>query len=196
MCLKIVLTVFVLVAGIPAFCQVSPQASRKGLPLTIGAGYSNYRTDLSGRLSGPVLWADWNFYGRPDYLQGFGIEVEARDLNYDRTGSMPNLRMDTATAGLIYRWRRFDRFSPYGKFLVGFGSIDFISSNPTYKHDTRTVYSPGAGLEYRLFPQVWLVANYEYQVWPGLFRNSLNPEGFTLGAAFDFRRSHRDNSVE
>jgi len=196
MCLKIVLTVLALIAGMTACCQVAPHASRKSLPLAIGVGYSNYRTGLSGRLSGPVLWADWNFYGRPSALHGFGIEVEARDLNYDRTGSIPNLRMDSATAGLIYRWRRFARFSPYGKFLVGIGSIDFVSGNPTYKHDTRTVYSPGAGFEYSVFPQVWFVANYEYQVWPDLFLKSPNPQGFTIGAAFDFRRSHRRNGVE
>lgn len=193
MCLKMILTVLVFAAVIPAPGQVVPQATESGgVPLTIGIGYSNYYTNWNGRLSGPVIWANWSFYGRRSYLHGFGIELEGRDLNYGRTGSVPNLRMDTATAGVIYTWHRFDKFNPYAKYLAGLGSIDFISSNPSYRHDTRTISSWGGGLEYRLFPQVCVSADYEYQFWPQLPLHTLNPQGFTIGAEYDFRRSHRE----
>jgi opacity protein-like surface antigen len=191
--LKMILTVLVFGAVIPASCQVVSQATdTSGTPLTIGVGYSNYYSNWNGRLSGPVIWADWTFYGKRSYLHGFGVELEARDLNYGRTGSVPNLRMDTATGGVIYTCRRFRKINPYAKYLAGLGSIDFISTNPNYKHDTRTISSWGGGLRYRVSPQVWVNADYEYQFWPQLPRDTLNPQGFTIGIAYDFRRVRRE----
>ena len=47
MYLKMILVVLVVGAAIPAFSQVTPTATRGGLPLSvgIGIGYSNYYTD-------------------------------------------------------------------------------------------------------------------------------------------------------
>jgi opacity protein-like surface antigen len=189
MILKMLLATLVVTAAIPVYCQVVPEATGAGLPLTFGVGYSNYYTDWSGRLSGPMFWADWNFYQLPSYLQGIGIEVEARDLNYDRTGSFPTLRMDTAGGGPIYTLRRYRRFQPYAKFLVSFGSFDFtIPGYPNYTHDTRTLRAPGGGLNCRVFQKIWVRGDYEYQFWPLLGHgNTLNPQGWTLGVAYNFR---------
>lgn len=191
--LKMLLAVLLVSASIPAYSQVAPQARASGFPLTVGVGYSNYATDWSGRLSGPTLWADWNFYGLTPYLRGFGLEVVARDLNYDRTGTTPNLRMDTASGGVIYSLRPIrHKFKPYAKFLIGYGSIDFTVSNPYYKHDTRTVYTPAGGLDYRLFGDVWVRGDYEYQFWTDFFNgHALNPNGITVGVEYDFRNLHR-----
>jgi opacity protein-like surface antigen len=118
--------------------------------------------------------------------------VEARDLNYDRTGSDPKLRMDTVSGGAIYTWRHYRNVHPYAKFLVGYGSIDFSSSRPNYTHDSRTVYAPGGGLDYRVYRNVWVRGNYEYQAWTDFFNHhALNPQGFTIGAAYDFSGIHR-----
>jgi opacity protein-like surface antigen len=190
MSLKLLLAALV-VAAIPAFPQVAPQATRAGLPLTVGVGYSNFHTDYSGRLSGPMFWADWNFSDRLSFLRGLGIEVEARDLNYDRTGTDRNLRMDTAEGGVIYTYRRYRRVQPFAKCLIGFGSIDFNLAIPSfayYTHDTRTVYAPGGGVNWIAFGNVEIQGNYEYQFWPVLFHgHSLNPNGITIGIAYDLR---------
>ncbi len=184
MYLKTLLAVILVSAAFPSFAQVAPDAKGPGIPLTVGVGYSNYATDWSGRLEGPALWLDWNINKGPALLQGLGIEVEARDLNYGR--STPNLRMDTLSGGAIYRWRHFDRFSPYAKFLVGYGSIDFTSSDPNYKHDSRTVLGPGGGVEYRAFGNLWVRGNYDYQFWPSFFNNhTLDPDGITVGVSYD-----------
>ncbi len=193
--LKMFLAVLLVSASIPVYSQVAPEAKAPGIPLTVGVGYSNYATDWSGRLSGPTLWADWSYNGDQSFLRGFGLEVEARDLNYDRTGDTPNLRMDTISGGGTYSlrpWRRHqDRFKPYAKFLIGYGSIDFTSSNPYYKHDTRTVLSPAGGLDYRVFGDVWVRGNYEYQFWTDFFNHhALNPNGVTVGVAYDLRSHH------
>ena len=186
MFLKMLLAALVVGVAIPVVGQVAPEAKEAGLPLTVGVGYSNYATDWSGRLSGPMISVDWNFYDRPSFLHGFGIEAEARDLNYDRTGTTPNLRMDTASGGLLYTWRHYRRFNPYAKFLLGYGSIDFNIGAPTYKHDSRTVYAPGGGVNYRVYRNIWLRGNYEYQFWTDFFNHhALNPQGVTIGVAYD-----------
>ena len=189
--LKLVLAALCLTAALPIFSQVAPAATEGGLPLVVGAGFSDYNTDWSGRLAGATVWADWNFYHGPSFLHGFGIEVEGRDLNYGRTGGVPNLRQDTAEVGAIYTWRHYRNFHPYGKFLAGIGSIDFQHIRPKYSHDTRTVYAPGGGVEYRAWRNVWVRGDYEYQVWTDFFHHhAMNPQGFTIGVSYDFKHIH------
>jgi len=187
--LKMLLGTLVVGASIPVCAQVVPEATSAGLPVTVGVGFSNYNTDWSGYLSGPMFWADWNFYQLPSYLRGLGVEVEGRDLNYVRTGGVQNMREDTAGGGPVYTVRHYRRIQPYGKFLLDFGSIDFtILSSPDYHHDTRTVLAPGGGLTYRVFQNVWVRGDYEYQFWPQLGHgNTLNPRGWTFGVAYDFK---------
>jgi opacity protein-like surface antigen len=192
--LKLVLLTLILAATYPMSSQVVPAAREGGLPIVVGVGFSNFYTDWSGRLSGPTIWADWNFYHGPSLLHGFGIEVQGRDLNYFRTGSVTKLRMDTASGGPIYTWRKYRTVHPYGKFLIGYGSIDFnaFPSLPFYQHESRTVYTPGGGAEVRLWRNVSLRGEYEYQFWHDLFGSgALNPQGLTIGASYDFRRSNR-----
>ena len=189
--IKILLTALVVSAAVPAYGQVQPAATESRLPLTLGLGFSSYDTDWSGYLSGPSFWADWRFRHVPDRLRGIGVEVEGRDLNYHRTGVVPNLRMDTAGGGPVYIWQHSGRFQPYAKFLVEFGSIDFmIQGVSNYTHDTRVVRSPGGGLNYRVFRGVWVRGDYEYQFWPDLGHgHTLTPEGFTIGVAYDLSSS-------
>ena len=131
---SLLLAALVICASNLVFSQVVPEIGHpgKGLPLSVGIAYSTYDTDWNqplsgGRISGGTLWADYNFYRLPPLLDGFGIEVEGRDLNFDRTGSDPKMRQDTVEGGVIYTTHFYRRFHPYGKFLVGDGSIDFTS---------------------------------------------------------------------
>ena len=195
MYLKLLIATLFISAAFPAFSQVAPQAEGTGLPLTVGVGYSNYQTDYDGHLSGPMFWVDWDLYNRPAFLHGFGIEVEARDLNYDRTGRDHNLRMDTAAGGPKYTYRRSARIQPYVKCLVGLGSIDFnlaLPSQTNYTHDTRTVYAPGGGANWLVTRNIEIRGNYEYQFWPSLFHShALNPSGITIGVAYNVKRRGR-----
>lgn len=180
------------VAIISGFSQAAPSATQGGIPLVVGAGFSNYDVDFSNfRLSGPSLWIDWAYYGPLQRLHGFGIEAEGRDLSLGKPAGYPgNLRQATALGGVIYKWRDFHHVHPYGKFLLGFGKMEFAgtASDPYYTNDSRTVYSPGLGLEYRVYRNVLLRADYEYQIWPQFFGpGSRNPQGFTIGASYDFR---------
>jgi opacity protein-like surface antigen len=175
-----------LTSTLPVLAQVTPAASGGGLPLNIGVAYSDYNSGFEGRgyLGGPTLWVDWNLEGTR-FFDGWGLELEGRDLNYERTGSDPKLRQDTVEGGVTYRWGRFFRFQPYGKFLIGYGSMDFTNTyTPTYTHDTRNLWVPGGGVEFRLVHNLIVRGDYEYQIWPDFF--DMHPQGVTLGLSYDF----------
>jgi opacity protein-like surface antigen len=176
--------------------QTVPAATQGKFPLSVGAGISGYNPNYGhGQLLGGTLWIDYTLPHMPHLLNGIGLEAEARDLNYFRSSTQPaNLRQDVASGGVIYSWPRYRSFRPYGKFLMGFGNIDYGAPAFPY-HETRTVTSMGGGVEYRLFRSVWARADYEYQIWPDFFKNTtppgqLNPQGFTVGAMYHFSHPH------
>jgi opacity protein-like surface antigen len=120
-----------------------------------------------------------------------GLELEGHDINFGRPSDLSTMRQDTFGGGPIYTWRHYRTFHPYAKYMIGMGSIDFPplpNSPPTYTHDTRTVYAPGGGLEYRAFRNLWVRGDYDYQYWPKIFGlHTLTPNGCTFGVAYDFR---------
>lgn len=184
--LRILFTALFAIAVAPLFSQVAPATKPTKLPISIGVGFSNFYTDWSRRESGPYVWADWNFYHAPSILRGLGLEINGRDLNYAKTGDVPNLREDTAGGGVIYTFRNIHRLHYYGKFLLDYGSIDFTANSSTYHHATRTVAAPGTGAEYHLWQNLWIRGDYEWEFWPKLGHgNTLSPNGFTIGASYE-----------
>lgn len=183
-------------ATVSVLAQTVPAATNKNIPFAVGAGVSGYNTDLgTGDLLGGTLWIDYTLPHMPHLLNGLGLEVEGRDLNYGRSPSTwTNLRMDVASGGVIYTLPRYRNFRPYGKYLMGFGNIDYGA--PAYsEHATRTVTSMGGGVDYRVFRNIWARADYEFQSWPDFWKingthhgASLTPEGFTVGAMYHFGR--------
>lgn len=161
-----------------------------GQSFSVGLGPSGYNVDWGhGRMLGGAVWADWQPAHVPSLLYGLGLEMEAQDISLNQSSSQPsNFRLDTIGGGLIYHWPHYRNFHPYVKALAGYGSLDFtILSNPNYTHDTRTVYAPGGGFDFRAYGPIWARVDYEYQVWPDLFGgHTLDPQGFTLGVAYAF----------
>jgi hypothetical protein len=160
----------------------------------VGAGYSNYATDWSGRLGGPAVWIDVDVPKLPPSWSGFQLEAEGRDLNYTRheVGD-PALRQYTFAGGVNYAWRYDPAFHPYAKFLVGLGNVSFgpvsVNGMTGYTHDSRIFYAPAGGVEVRVHKRLWIRGNYEYQFWTDFFNHhTLNPHGFTVGAFYDFSR--------
>jgi opacity protein-like surface antigen len=179
------------------FSQVVPATRGGGLPLTVGAGFSLFDLDYGQdagterRMEGVTAWANYAVPYTPRALRGLALEVEGRDINFNRPAALVRMRQDTLLGGVSYTWRQYRNFHPYAKGLLGIGSIDFPPSG-TYSHDTRTVFAPGGGLEYRAFRSLWVRADYEYQFWPKLFGpHTLDPNGFTIGVAYDFRRGYQ-----
>lgn len=193
--LKLIPAVLFAATTLSLSAQVAPAAQKKGLSLAVGAGLSSYDVDWGhGRMLGGTFWADYYPGFLPSLLHGLGIEAEARDISIGHSSTQPsNFREDTMGGGLIYTWRHYPNFHPYGKGLMSLGSMDFRVRNPNYTHETRTVTSAGLGFEYRVYHNIWARADYEYQFWPKLFQHqqTLTPQGFTVGAMYSFGGSGR-----
>ena len=193
---RLVFTALFILAVFPVYSQVGPSANQGILPLTVGVGYSGFNPSYNGGiLMGGTLWIDFTPPKLPQILRGIAIEAEGRDISLNRSALQVNLREDVASGGVIYSWRNFRNFSPYGKFLMGFGNIDYMSTPTKRGHDSRTVTTLGGGVEYRAYRNVWVRGDYEYQIWPDFWKNtvpagSLTPQGFTVGASYDFSSSH------
>jgi polysaccharide export outer membrane protein len=200
--LKATLSALFVMIVIPLSSQVVPSAGRVvpfsgegGLPIVIGGGISDFSLDWGSgrRMEGVSAWADWNFDHAPGLLGGLGLEFEGHDMNINRPTSLSRMRQDSGEGGLIYTWRHYGNFDAYGKYLVGYGSNDFPSAlHPLDTHTNAVVLAPGIGLEYRLWGHLWVRGDYEYQFWHKPYgTNDLNPNGFTIGASYNFRRHEK-----
>jgi opacity protein-like surface antigen len=189
------LALLLVCAASSALAQAVPAATKTEPPWAIGVGVSGYNLDWAqSNLYGGTLWIDYMPNRIPPFLHGLGVELEARDLNYGRPSSQPNLREDVAGGGLIYSWRRYRNLRPYGKLLVGYGNLDY-GVRGRY-HDSRNLTTIGGGVEFRVARCVWARADYEYLFWPDMvFKNNkpiagINPQGFTAGVLYHFNRPH------
>jgi hypothetical protein len=189
------LAAFWVCAAFPALAQITPSATESKLPFAVGAGLSGYNPDHGhSHLLGGTLWLDYFPTRTPRLLRGIGIEAEARDLNYGRSSSQPNLREDTVEGAVIYSCPHFLNIRPYGKFLMGLGNTDYgnyvveppcfdgtgtglggnaVSGSTTLcrYHDSRTIAGTGGGVEFRARRSVWVRVDYEYQFWPNFFKH-------------------------
>jgi opacity protein-like surface antigen len=190
-------------AASSVLAQTAPAATQGNIPLSVGAGLSAINPDFDhGHLFGATLWIDYTLPHMPHILHGIGLEAEARDLNYGRTGTIPpGLREDIASGGVIYSWPHFRNFRPYAKVMVGYGNADEENTNVTpvaHWHDSRTFTSGGGGWDYRVHRSVWVRVDYEYESWPNINMHQgstkpsgrFNPQGFTVGAMYHFSHRH------
>lgn len=193
--MKLIPRVFITIlvaAACPVFAQVVPAASQSGsIPLVVGAGYSNLTMDWGPghRSSGISAWVD--LFPFPGRFRDIGLEAEGRSSQWGN--SIPNLRQDTGQLGVIYSVSRYAKFHPYGKYLVGIGSMDFpaFKNIPNYTHDTFTITSAAAGADVQAHGHLWLRAEYQYQWWHNTFGpNTTNPNGVTIGVQWDLRKAN------
>ncbi len=204
---KLSLAALIVSAAIPMFSQVVPSATQRSWPLDIGGGLSYFGTHIinhefptyyyttgRGNLLGPAAWIDYTLPHMPHMLYGLGIEAEGRYLAWDDSGPDPLLKEETGAGGVIYKWRSHHNFHPYGKMLMGFGSIDFSGNYPgctnNCRHDSDTFWDPGGGAEYRIRGDLWVRGDYEYELWTGFGKpanKTVYPRGFTFGVTYDMR---------
>jgi hypothetical protein len=174
--------------------QVASAATQGYTPLEVGAGVSTWSTNWGpGHMIGITSFADYHL-SLPGKLRGLGVEGEYRDVNWGRDYEPSNYRQMTIGGGPLYTVPFRNHFRFYGKYLIDYGSMDFMfTPNSGYTHDTRTVYAPGAGAEYRIKNSFWGRVDFEYQTWPHLFSatTSPTPYGFTFSLGYDVRSPYR-----
>jgi hypothetical protein len=164
---------------VSALAQASP-AIRVPSALTAGGFYSNFTPDYTpNRLGGMGVWVDWDLFGK----WRLGAEGEARWLRFNQNyGSYE----DNYFGGPRY-YRRYGKFVPYVKFMMGAGELEFPGNEG---HGGYFAYAPGGGVDYRLSRRITIrLIDYEYQFWPsapggGLPTNGMNPNGFTAGVGY------------
>ncbi len=157
--------------------QVVPAAVGHEPNLTVGGFGSLFQPDYAG-----------NFVAQqsPNPLLGIGayvdykvnrwvvVESEGRWLRFNQY--QPGINEDNYLIGLKVPIKNIDRFTPYGKFLVGLGSGGFLNGHST-------VLALGGGLDYRLSKRFTLRAfDFEYQEW--LITPTLHPYGGSVGLGY------------
>jgi opacity protein-like surface antigen len=198
--------VFFVCAAYPALAQSTPTATgpKQYSPLAVGVGFNVFDPGWNnGQMDGGALWIDYLPNHLPQYLNGLGIEVLARDMSINKNPiQLKTQREDVASGGLIYAWPRYRKLRPYAKAEMGFGNFEYVTSingKLDRNHQSRTVTIIGGGLDLRAFRNIWVRADYEYQFWPDFFKytnnimpaRQLNPQGVTIGAEYRFGSGSR-----
>jgi hypothetical protein len=96
---------------------------------------------------------------------------EAQDVYEDNYLIGPRLPIHT-----------FGRFTPYGKVLIGMGSMNFQYS---YAYGRFTDIAYGGGVDIRLSRRLTVrPVDFEYQQWPNWVQGSLSPYGVSAGFSY------------
>ncbi|HXR39094.1 MAG TPA: outer membrane beta-barrel protein [Terracidiphilus sp.] len=206
---KLLLAIFFVSTAGTVFSQTVYDAKQGRLPLSFGAGMSNYDAYFAqgpapvnqfytglgfGRMWGATGWADAGLRFGPAWIHPMSVELQYRSLFAGGSLNQSNLTESSVGGGLTYTWRQSPKFRPYVKYIMSYGMIDFkpvvYPGHPDYSHDSRFTNAAGGGFEYRVGRHVWLRADYEYQFW-GKFLGApeFMPQGITVGAMYRLNRS-------
>jgi hypothetical protein len=156
--------------------QVAPSATSNAFTLTAGAVGSAFQPDYAGegiaqtspnRLYGPGVFVDAGFN------RWVGLEAEGRWLHYNEyLGINQNNYLIGPRVPIV----TYHRFTPYGKFLIGFGNGSFLTGS-TF------VLAYGGGVDYRLSHRFSVRAfDFEFQQWK--VSPTISPYGGSVGIAY------------
>ena len=155
--------IFVAAATVSVRAQVVPAATATGFSLTAGALGSAFQPDYAGlgiahtspnRLYGVGAFVDARFT-RWVQVEGEWHQLHFND-EYNLGNAVEKNGEDTYLVGPRLPIGTFHRFTPYGKFLVGIGTADFLDGSAF-------VLNYGGGLDYHLGRRLALRGDFEYQ---------------------------------
>jgi opacity protein-like surface antigen len=144
--------------------QALPTAS-EGSSLSVFAGAAGVYTGVGGgRNLGITAGGDYTIRG----FFGFRPAIEVRGTYPIHDGTIAD---EKSILGGVRVERPIGRLHPYGDFLIGRGSINYIRTFTSadgysiYLRTDSTVYDLGAGFEYDLSHHIALRADGQYQHW-------------------------------
>jgi hypothetical protein len=170
-------------AVVSAHAQVVPAATSRTFSVSAGALGSMFQPDYAGlqiaqtspnRLYGPGAYVDVHF---SRWVQ---VEAEGHWLRFNQfhqPGDPTGNGESTYLIGPRIPIVTFHRITPYGKFLVGMGTADFLTGGNAF------VLDYGGGVDYRLTRRFTLRAfDFEYQQWH--LTPTLYPYGGSVGLSY------------
>jgi Outer membrane protein beta-barrel domain len=167
---------FLAAMALCANAQVAPSATGRRLEVFAGGEVSAFQPDYKGngiaepspqKLIGIGAYIDANF------TRWVQIEAEGRWLHWNKFASIDE---NSYMIGPRVPVGTFKGFTPYGKFLFGWGSGDFLSGRTT-------VWAYGGGVDYRLSRKLSVrLFDFEYQDWR--VTPTLHPYGGSIGVSY------------
>lgn len=166
------LLAFCLFAGRQARAQAIPSGWQEGFTLSAGGTASGYYLgDGARKIAGPAVFVD------ADTRHRFGIEGEARWLNFPQTNSMHNTTWLVGARSVVYAFDR--KWYPYAKGMVGVTQFNFPYNSAKGDY---LVVAPGGGLDLGLNERVRVrVIDAEYQFWPQFSYSNMPAWGISTG---------------
>lgn len=183
----VVLLGIVLVSGVSsASAQVVPSAYKSHASYWAGGEFSVFQPDYTEGIStspnAPHLYGI-GAYIDADFTRWVQFEAQGRWLHWNQFQEAEGVgtnSQDTYMIGPRVPIHEFNRFTPYGKFLIGFGTGSFLTGSVT-------AWTYGGGVDYHLRPKLRVRGEFEYQDWRvATTTGNLHPYGFNFGAAYRF----------
>jgi Outer membrane protein beta-barrel domain len=174
------LVFFFFVSALSLHAQVAPAATKSGLSLSAGAEGSVFQPDYAGNSNPNELTSPERLYGVGAYVDArftrwVQIEAEGRWLQFNE---YQGIGENTYMIGPRVPICEFHRWSPYGKFLVGWGS-----GAGGWLTGRAGTYAFGGGVEYRLSHRITIRPfDFEYQRWQ--VNPTLWPYGGSAGLSY------------
>ena len=161
---------------LPVNGQVVPSASAHEPKVIAGGFGSVFQPDYAG--NGIAQASPQRLYGIGAYLdvklnRWVTVEGEARWMRFNE---YIGIGEDNYLLGPKVPITTYKGLTPYGKFLIGFGSGSFLNGHST-------VLTYGGGVDYKLSKRFTLRAfDFEYQQW--LLTPTLYPYGGSVGIGY------------
>lgn len=169
----------VLAAGVfSAQAQVAPAATGRKLVVNAGVEGSAFQPDYAGQgvaQNSPNKLYGIGAYVDADFTRWIQIEAQGR---WSRWNQYADVTQDTYMIGprvpIIEDWKGL---TPYGKFLIGWGSGPFLTGRAT-------AWAYGGGVDYHIRRSKFTVRcfDFEYQEWRVV--PTLNPYGGSIGISY------------
>ncbi len=158
--------------------QVAPTAKTGQFSLSAGGEGAIFQPDYAGgpiAQSSPSHLAGLGAYADVRFTRWVQIEAEGRWLHFNEYGG---INQNTYLIGpRIPIHTYFNRLTPYGKALFGFGSGSFLSGRAA-------AMAFGGGVDYQLSRRFTLRAiDFEYQRW-SVLPTAIHPYGESVGLSY------------
>lgn len=170
-----------LAAAFAAHCsaQVEQSANRGGPAVRAGGEFSIFQPDYAGQgvaQTSPQRLYGFGVYVDADFTRWIQLEAQGRWLHWNKYAG---IYQNTYGIGPRIPIHEFRSFTPYGKFLIGWGSMSDLNGKAT-------VFTYGGGVDYRLnrlSSKLTARGEFEYQDWR-VGTPNIQPYGASFGLSY------------